>query len=55
MAAFAAHPERFKGLAPTPNQVPKSVWINPPTEEIAKPEIIISGPLNPSSLVSQIH
>jgi hypothetical protein len=45
MAAFAAHPERFKGLAPTPNQVPKSVWINPPIKEIAKPEIIILGPL----------
>lgn len=55
MAAFAAHPERFKGLAPTPNQVPKSVWINPPIKEIAKPEIIIPGPLNTSSLVSQIH
>ena len=49
MAAFAAHPERFKGLAPTPNQVPKSVWINPPIKEIAKPEIIILGPLNTSS------
>jgi putative transposase len=55
MAAFAAHPERFKGLAPTPNQVPKSVWINPPIEEIVNPEIIIPGPLNTSSLLSQIN
>jgi len=55
MAAFATHPERFKGLAPTPNQVPKSVWINPPIKEIAKPEIIVPGPLNTSSLVSQSH
>src|SRR5271166_1480405 len=55
MAAFAAHPERFKGLAPTPNQVPKTVWINPPIEEIAKPTIIIPGSLNTSSLVSQSH
>jgi putative transposase len=55
MTAFAAHPERFKGLAPTPNQVPKSVWINPPIEEIAKPEIIVPSPLNTSSLVSQNH
>jgi hypothetical protein len=53
MAAFAAHPERFKGLAPTPNQVPKSVWINPTIKEIAKPEIIIGSPLNTSSLVSR--
>jgi putative transposase len=55
MAAFAAHPERFKGLAPKPAQVPESVWINPPIEEIAKPEIIIHSPLNTSSFVSQSH
>jgi putative transposase len=55
MAAFAAHPERFKGLAPKPAQVPAAVWINPPIEEIATPEIIIPGPLNTSPLVSQIH
>ena len=55
MAAFAAHPERFKGVAPKPAQVPKSVWINPPIEEIVHPEIIILGPLNTSSRVSQIH
>ncbi len=55
MAAFLAHPKRFQGFAPTPNQVPKSVWINPPIEETAKPEIIIPGPLNTSSLVSQSH
>ena len=55
MATFSAHPERFKGLAPTPNQVRKSVWINPPIEETVKPVIIIPGPLNTSSLVSQCH
>ena len=54
-AAFAAHPERFKGLAPKPARVPESVWINPPIGEIAKPEIIIPGPLNTSSFVSQSH
>lgn len=31
-AAYEAHPERFvKGL-PTPPQLPKAVWINPPTK-----------------------
>jgi putative transposase len=55
MAVFAAHAERFKGLAPTPNRVPQSVWINRPIKEIAKPEIIINGPLNTPSLVSPIH
>jgi putative transposase len=33
--AYAAHPERFvKGL-PTPAQVPATVWINPPSKEVA--------------------
>ncbi len=45
----------FKGLVPRPAQVPESVWINPPIEEIAKPEIIIHSPLNTSSFVSQSH
>jgi hypothetical protein len=55
MAAFAAHPERFKGLAPTPNQVPQSVWINPPIEEIVQPEIIIQSSLNAPTILSQTH
>jgi putative transposase len=55
MTAFAAHPQRFKGLAPKPPVVPASVWINPPIQEIATPTIIIPGPLNSSPLVSQIH
>jgi putative transposase len=55
MAAFAAHPERFKGLAPTPNQVPQSVWINPPIEEIVQPEIIIQSSLNTPTILSQTH
>jgi hypothetical protein len=29
-AAFAAHPTRFKGIAPQPPSVPLAVWINPP-------------------------
>jgi len=32
-AAFAAHPARFKGIAPRPPTVPLAVWINPPKKE----------------------
>jgi putative transposase len=32
-AAFAAHPARFKGLAPRPPAVPLAAWINPPKKE----------------------
>lgn len=28
--AFLLHPERFKGRVPTPQPVPREVWINPP-------------------------
>jgi putative transposase len=38
-AAFAAHPARFKGIAPQPPSVPLVVWINPPKKEIT-PQII---------------
>lgn len=55
MAAFAAYPARFKGVAPIPNQVATSVWINPANKEIAKPETISPSPLNTSSFGSQIH
>jgi putative transposase len=39
MAAFAAHPQRFKALAPKPPEVPTAVWINPPIKEIVTPAI----------------
>ena len=32
-AAFAAHPERFKGKRPVPESLPEAVWINPPADE----------------------
>ena len=32
-AAFAAHPIRFKGLAPKPPALPAAAWINPPKKE----------------------
>jgi len=31
-AAFAAHPERFKGKRPVPQPLPEAVWINPPAD-----------------------
>ena len=37
--AFAAHPARFKGVAPRPPAVPHAVWINPPKKETATPAI----------------
>jgi putative transposase len=55
LSAFAAHPQRFKGLAPKPPAVPTAVWINPPIQEILTPAIILPGPLNSSTLVSQSH
>ncbi len=32
-AAFAVHPERFKGRRPNPQSLRKAVWINPPADE----------------------
>jgi putative transposase len=55
MTAFAAHPQRFNGLAPKPPTVPTAVWINPPKQEIITPAIITSSSLNSSHLVSQSH
>jgi putative transposase len=31
-AAYLAHPQRFKGIAPKPPDLPAAVWINPPKE-----------------------
>ncbi len=38
-AAFAAHPRRFKGIAPQPPQLPTAAWINPPKKETTSPSI----------------
>ena len=32
-AAFAANPNRFKGLAPKPPELPTAAWINPPKKD----------------------
>lgn len=34
-AAFAANPNRFKHVAPTPPELPSATWINPPKEDLA--------------------
>src|SRR4029077_9360106 len=36
-AAFAAHPIRFKGVAPKPPALPTAAWINPPKKEATPP------------------
>lgn len=45
-AAFAAHPARFKGVAPRPPNVPTAVWINPPQKDTATPVIKPNCSLN---------
>jgi putative transposase len=45
-AAFAAHPVRFKGIAPRPPSVPHAVWINPPKKDITPPTITSNCSLN---------
>jgi putative transposase len=45
-AAFAAHPARFKGIAPRPATVPVAVWINPPKKETAPPAVTPHCSLN---------
>jgi putative transposase len=45
-AAFAAHPARFKGLAPQPPTVPTAVWINPPKKDTTPPAITPTCSLN---------
>ena len=37
-AAFLAHPERFKHVAPSPPEVPIAAWINPPKKKVPTPE-----------------
>jgi putative transposase len=45
-AAFAAHPARFKGVAPRPPSVPTAVWINPPTKDTTPSAITPKCSLN---------
>jgi putative transposase len=45
-AAFIAHPNRFKGIAPQPPQLPEAAWINPPKKDAAQPLNTIDCSLN---------
>ena len=45
-AAFAAHPIRFKGIAPKPPALPTAAWINPPKKETTSPSTTPACSLN---------
>ncbi len=45
-AAFAAHPIRFKGIAPEPPALPTAAWINPPKKESTPSSITPASSLN---------
>jgi len=45
-AAFIAHPNRFKGIAPQPPKLPDAAWINPPKKDSAQPINTIDCSLN---------
>jgi len=45
-AAFAAHPARFKGIAPRSPSVPLVVWINPPKKDTTPTTITPNCSLN---------
>jgi Integrase core domain/NMT1-like family len=45
-AAFRAHPNRFKGNAPRPPELPIAVWINPPKKETAEKTTTQTSTLN---------
>jgi len=42
-AAFAAHPIRFKGIAPEPPTLPTAARINPPKKESTAKRLIYQG------------
>ena len=55
-AAFLANPNRFKGIAPRPPELPLAVWINPPKKkETNTAPKSVDCSLNSSTQVSQIH
>ena len=54
-AAFAAHPMRFKGVAPKPPALPTAAWINPPKKEPTPPAIKPACSLISSHQVFQSH
>jgi putative transposase len=53
--AFLAHPNRFKGNAPTAPQLPTAAWINPPKKETTPSKPNDPCTLNSCNSVSQCH
>lgn len=45
-AAFIAHPNRFKGIAPQPPSLPTAAWINPPKKDTTRHSITPDCSLN---------
>jgi hypothetical protein len=45
-AAFIAHPNRFKGIAPQPPKLPDAAWVKPPKKNTPKPTNAIDCSLN---------
>jgi putative transposase len=55
-AAFLAHPERFKRVAPRPPELPVAAWINPPKQKESQTRIKLDAcSLNINTQVSQTH
>jgi putative transposase len=55
-AAFLAHPNRFKNVAPRPPELPVAAWINPPKKKESDPAKRINPySLNSNTQVSQCH
>lgn len=55
-AAFLAHPERFKRVAPRPPELPVAAWINPPKKKESQTRIKLDAcSLNVNTQVSQTH
>ena len=40
--AFQRHPERFVNKKPKPSKLPEKVWINPPEQSVATPELLVN-------------
>jgi putative transposase len=55
-AAFLAHPERFRNVAPRPPELPVAAWINPPKKKEPQTRIKLDAcSLNVNTQVSQTH
>ena len=56
LAAYAAHPERFVHGPPRRAEVPRSVWINPPTDDEARRVVTGAGePVTPTPAAAVVQ